>query len=355
MGVTKIQWTDYTFNPFIGCSKVHTGCANCYAEADMDKRRGRVKWGPNGTRSKTSDVYWREPYKWNREAEKAGVRARVFCASLSDIFEDWKGPILNHKGERLMYRGDRYDPEHPITVASDHVDDDAYGLVRMDDLRRDLFKIIDETPWLDWQLLTKRPENVKQMWNTPTSTVAIGHGMKLTATGPEYRNNVWLGTSISDQETADEFIPKLLANRDLVRYLFLSAEPLVGEISLSYKPGTRSHLPGCLLDEIDWVIVGGESGKDSRVCDILWIRSIVKQCKQANVPVFVKQLGRCVYFTSPGGQKSRVWPKDQKGGDTSEWPTDLVVQEFPNGSNRTGSSGVHQGAGEAPQAAARRR
>lgn len=147
MAETKIQWADYTFNPWIGCTKVHTGCANCYAEADMDKRRGRVRWGPHGTRSRTSDDYWKEPLKWNRQAKpitdlrklKAGRtgrfywkdtlarpsfihgttehhddlgtilsgggnmqmscfrsfvpdRPRVFCASLADVFEDWDGP-----------------------------------------------------------------------------------------------------------------------------------------------------------------------------------------------------------------------------------------------------------------------
>jgi protein gp37 len=76
---TGITWTDSTFNPWIGCTKIARGCAHCYAEADMDTRRGRVKWGPHGTRSRTSDAYWRQPLKWNREAAAAGVRRRVFC------------------------------------------------------------------------------------------------------------------------------------------------------------------------------------------------------------------------------------------------------------------------------------
>lgn len=94
MGVeTKIQWTDHTFNPWIGCAKVHAGCANCYAEADMDKRRHRAKWGADGTRSRTSAAYWKEPHKWNRDAGLENVRRRVFCASMADVFEAWPGSV----------------------------------------------------------------------------------------------------------------------------------------------------------------------------------------------------------------------------------------------------------------------
>jgi protein gp37 len=148
---TMIEWCDHTFNPWIGCSKVHAGCAHCYAEADMDHRRHRVKWGPGGTRSRTSDDYWKQPLKWNREAEAAGERRRVFCASLADVFEEWRGPILNHLGNRLMHEHMGSAGEEPAWVT-------------MDDLRRDLFALIDQTPHLDWLMLTKRPENVRKMW-----------------------------------------------------------------------------------------------------------------------------------------------------------------------------------------------
>jgi protein gp37 len=121
--VTKIQWTDHTFNPWIGCSKVHAGCAHCYAEADMDTRRGRAKWGPQGTRSRTSDANWKLPLKWDRAAKlslqsweyavqtavseydqvEPYERPRVFCASLADVFEAWDGPICDAKGNVWWY------------------------------------------------------------------------------------------------------------------------------------------------------------------------------------------------------------------------------------------------------------
>jgi protein gp37 len=92
---SAIEWTDHTFNPWRGCTKVHAGCTNCYAEVNYSVKMHGVKWGPNGTRVKLSHAGWKEPLKWNREAEAAGERRRVFCASLADVFEDWQGPILH--------------------------------------------------------------------------------------------------------------------------------------------------------------------------------------------------------------------------------------------------------------------
>lgn len=88
---TKINWCHSTFNPWVGCTKVAAGCANCYAERDFDKRRHFATWGPHGTRVLTSEENWRKPMKWNREAEQTGLRKRVFCASLADVFEEWDG------------------------------------------------------------------------------------------------------------------------------------------------------------------------------------------------------------------------------------------------------------------------
>jgi protein gp37 len=216
---SAIEWCHATFNPWRGCSKVHEGCAHCYAESNYSVRMHGVKWGPNGTRVRLSDAGWREPLKWNREAEAAGERKRVFCASLADVFEDWQGPILDHHGLKMGL-----------------VDDGGKdGLVRfdrfltMDDLRRDLFELIHKTPWLDWLLLTKRPENVRAMWPAvgfPNAGVAGTLGRSL------YLQNVWLGTSVSNQETAERMVPLLLNSRDLCRVLFLSCEPLLGPIDL---------------------------------------------------------------------------------------------------------------------------
>ena len=146
---SKIEWTDHTFNPWIGCQKVSPGCDNCYAEALMDKRYRKVEWGPHGERKRTSEANWKLPFRWARTAEATGKRPRVFCASLADVFDNQVPP-----GWRM-----------------------------------DLFALIECTPQLDWLLLTKRPENIRKMvplfWQEP----------KLT--------NVWLGTTAEDQEHFD--------------------------------------------------------------------------------------------------------------------------------------------------------
>lgn len=322
--LTKIQWTDHTFNPWIGCSKVHTGCANCYAEADMDHRRHRAKWGPNGTRSKTTESYWNEPLKWNREAKRDGVRRKVFCASLADVFEDWHGPILNSKGETMS-----------------RVEGACEVVITMNDLRRQLFQLIDATPNLDWLLLTKRPENIRGMWAASyyIETVPdINYTRDRTVHVPfPLRKNVWLGTSVSDQATLEKALLGILGCRDISPVLFLSMEPLLGNVNVNLK----YRCPRCnpLISEphkvlgkdgIDWVIVGGESGPNARECDPSWIKDIASQCRDAGVPCFVKQLGANIAdrFGKLGFEAlERV--KDKKGGDPSEWPEELRVREWP--------------------------
>lgn len=361
--VTKIQWTTHTFNPWIGCTKVATGCQHCYAEADMDKRRGRVKWGPNGTRSRTTEAYWKQPLKWNRLAEcncgAAGlgpqecafcaggcVRPRVFCASLADVFEDIGSDfVFDHRGER-MYR--RF-PEvsKPTNDPADHY------RVGLPELRKDLFALIDATPNLDWLLLTKRPENILKMWPVTHDRRPIFPGMPGPLGEPQpcvisgaRRNNVWLGTSISDQATAGKAIPELLKCRDLAPVLFLSAEPLLGPIDLTRvgnHDGTCANCfdGNCLYvgdiggveyawsrrNFISWVIVGGESGPNARPCCQTWIRELVRQCSDAGVSCFVKQFGSNAEEGYGVNRKLRL--KDFKGGDPDEWPEDLRVREFP--------------------------
>ena len=310
MGKTNIEWCDYTFNHVIGCSKVpgHPGCSFCYAEADMDLRRHRVKWGlesRGGTRSVTSEVYWREPLKWNKKADWGGefCRPRVFCASLADVFEDWKGPILNSRGETMAKRS----PE------GDHK-----PMLSMDDIRSDLFDLIDLTPNLDWLLLTKRPENIKEFWGD--------HGR---------RDNVWLGYSASDQESLHKGMHEFLSCRPLCQLLFLSLEPLLGPIDLHYMLPTplRPHA-------VEWVIVGGESGPHARPCPLENVESIIRQCERHVVSCFVKQLGakasdarhgiagRDLHGEFVDGRVS-LRLADSKGGDITEWPKRLQVREFP--------------------------
>lgn len=263
MGVeTAIAWTDHTFNPWWGCERVSPGCQHCYAES-FAKRTGNAVWGKNADRRRFSDKHWNEPRKWNRKAEQDGVRRRVFCASMADVFE---------------YRADH------------HAD------------RQRLWALIAETPHLDWQLLTKRPENVRDM--VPVDWL-LGD--------PGWPQNVWIGTTVEDQQRADERIPLLLAIPATVR--FLSCEPLLGPVDLGLGQDHRGHerdfittdvYPQCLdcsteddvvdwtyIDgpQIGWVIAGGESGPKHRPLNLDWARSIRDQCAAAQVPFFFKQVG----------------------------------------------------------------
>lgn len=170
---SKIEWTHHTFNPWWGCEKVSEGCANCYAES-LSKRTGNKIWGRAAPRKFFGDEYWNKPLKWNERAESEGVRKRVFCASMADVFED------------------------------------------RDDLvpqRRRLFDLILSTPRLDWLLLTKRTENLARL---------------LPVIMPV---NIWLGTSAENQEAWDRRVPILLRQPALIH--FVSAEPLLGAIELN--------------------------------------------------------------------------------------------------------------------------
>lgn len=298
---SKIEWTDHTFNPWIGCSKVHAGCAHCYAES-LAKRTGKAIWGPEGTRVKTSEANWRLPLKWNREAERDGQRRRVFCASLADVFEDWDGAIQHHDGGKLWMAPEepgRYvrwrDPTLMLDSERQNILEGRFRSATMADLRADLFSLIDATPHLDWLLLTKRPENVRRLWSMNYHCPADQ--------AIWFMPNVWLGTSVSDQATADRMIPELLRCHALCPVLFLSIEPLLGPIDL------KLECEGCALcwaskdgntkvgkcfengRAIDWVIVGGESGPGARPMHADWARSIRDQCQLAGVPFFFKQWG----------------------------------------------------------------
>lgn len=181
---TKIEWANHTFNPWMGCTKVSPACANCYAERDMDKRLGKVAWGPSGNRVITSEANWQKPIKWNRTAGELPShivkpcsqpieympvpRPRVFCASLADVFEDWQGVMHDHQGYQLCLHPSEPDRFVPIIPGVQELTAEeiakGWRRVTMDDVRGRLFRLIDKTPNLDFLLLTKRPENIRRMW-----------------------------------------------------------------------------------------------------------------------------------------------------------------------------------------------
>ena len=256
---TKIEWADHTFNPWIGCMKVGPGCDHCYAETLATARLG-VTWGAGAPRRRTAESTWKQPLAWNRRAEKLGVRYRVFCSSLADVFDNEVDPAW----------------------------------------RADLFDLIRVTPHLDWLLLTKRVGNVQSMIERGQGAIA-GNGRSYVP------DNVWLGATIVNQAEADRDIPKLLATKvDLgVRKVFLSMEPLLGPVDLTIlEPGSSilNALTGRSLnmvgdnpprdgESLDWVIVGGESGPGARPMHPDWARSLRDQCAGAAVPFLFKQWG----------------------------------------------------------------
>lgn len=254
---TKIEWADFTFNPWIGCAKVSEGCKHCYAETLMDTRYKKAKWGVNGTRVKTSAKNWKDPIKWNKEAEKLGVRYRVFCASLADVFEDREA---------------------------------------LKAWRAELFELIRITPHLDWMLLTKRPENIERLMYDVASSTYVGNLTELIidwfggARIPPH--NVWLGATVENQEQANIRIPELLKVPAKVR--FLSCEPLLGPIEFSdvtQRADYIAQLGKPALSGIDWIICGGESGTRARPMHPDWARSLRDQCEAAGVKFFFKQWG----------------------------------------------------------------
>lgn len=354
---SPIEWTDHTFNMWFGCTKVSPACVHCYAEKSTPVRiaraRGRELWGKGQPRQRTREANWKEPLKWNNYAicDECGEqwfkgnvgalcgggalfgctgvlrRPRVFCASLADWLDD----------------------EVPIEWLAD------------------LLKLIHDTPTLDWLLLTKRPENFFERVDDAYDH-SHGEGWQSLWTQGDAPENVWIGTTVENQEYADKRIPELLKIPAKVR--FLSCEPLLGPVNLdrwikpycccgfcrqSYdiseaipdpeghplgadkcaKCGKENFMSSCDGDEalehwhdrgfhikepvgIDWVICGGESdperGDKARPSHPDWFRSLRDQCHTAAIPFFFKQWGD--------------WGSITAGGLTPEVVEGSAVHEF---------------------------
>jgi protein gp37 len=229
---SKIEWTDHTVNLWWGCSKVHTGCKNCYAET-LSKRFKNDIWGEN-TNRKLIKSSFDDLKKRQNSAKKRGVKDKVFVGSMMDIFEQPK----------------------------DYNNSDSFtGLSR-----QSFFRSVESGEYenLIFLLLTKRPENIREL--CPTSWQN------------EPPKNVWFGTSISSQDTVvySDILKKQLNTNNL----FLSIEPQV------------SFIERINLDGIGWVIQGGESGNKKRLFDTNWARHIRDLCEIKKVPYFFKQIDK---------------------------------------------------------------
>jgi protein gp37 len=363
---TSIEWTSTvnpdgtvtkgkTWNPVRGCSVVSPGCVNCYAMKFAHRFSGAGKPYEGLTKQTKAGPQWTGVVRYVHDEVAAPLRwrkpARVFVNSMSDLF---------HEG---------------VTDAQ---------LI-------EIFAVMANCPEHTFQVLTKRPDRMRPFltrlrWRVGLAVVDIYGTPSLFARLPyvdRYEDfwerlgsgggqpakeldgfvapNVWLGVSVENQVTAEARIPWLLETPAATR--FVSYEPALGPVDFTdlvqiaaegYRPqvsidALRGHVKGpddILPTRLSWVIVGGESGPGARPFDIAWARSVVAQCREAHVPVFVKQLGALPIEEQRAGHPS--WPldptwrwmdgkcsspnlKDRKGGDMDEWPEDLRVREFPRG------------------------
>lgn len=336
---SKISWTHHTWNPWWGCARVSPGCEHCYAET-FAKRTGHAVWGRTAPRRFLADPF-RALAKMQHKAHHAGERHRVFIASMADIFEAHPEPEVR---------------------------------ARQDAIRAELWALVPSLTSLDLLLLTKRPQNVREM--VPAAWMADGFPL-----------NIWLGTTCEDQQRADERIPHLLDCPAAVRWI--SYEPALGPIDFRpwlgaaggvaghcvdingdwwHSPGTCNGAPSncsgrCCGRGLDWIVVGGESGGGARRFNVQWARDTIEACSEAGVSCFVKQMGAnvvtrndddlmgCLDDDPPGWQRHpddveeningfreehqgalvRLHLRDRKGGDMAEWPADLRVREYPGG------------------------
>ena len=239
---TAISWTDSTFNPWWGCMKIAPGCDNCYATA-FDHRIGGEHFGPNATYRIMKDDNWKNPLKWNKKAIKLGKRHKVFSGSMCDVFDN-RAP---------------------------------------EGLRERLFKLIKATPMLDWQLLTKRPQNIERF--LPSDW---GNGY----------DNVWLGVTVENRQHG---LPRVDILRKIpAKVRFLSVEPLIEDLG-------EFDLTG-----INWVIVGGESGQRIREMKEEWVYPIQEKCARYGAAFFFKQKGGRDEHKggcSLGGQEYKAFPR----------------------------------------------
>lgn len=304
--MSKIEWTNKTWNPVRGCTKISPGCKNCYAETFAERWRG-IPGHPyeQGFDLRLVPEKLDEPLKWIKPQ-------KIFVNSMSDLF---------HEGVPWEY----VDQVFAVMALCPH----------------HTFQILTKRPERMYEYLSRRPEYLIEHWSRQAVRITqVPCADFAVEERPFPLPNVWLGVTTENQEYADKRIPLLLQTPAAVR--FLSCEPLLEPVNLvgnGYGPNwlegwevAPEHDPSCngycdrcpipvqvRINKIDWVIAGGESGHGARPMHPDWVRSLRDQCQQAGIPFFFKQWGEWVVSThiKPGmPQNTLAWPWD-KTGDTT--------------------------------------
>lgn len=332
--ITNIPWCDSTISDWPGCSKVSAGCLNCFAE--VFDARGCIEkvshWGPGAPRLQLKGAA-KARAKLNRKpiiCDTCGT-ALVDGYALHDCNGDHDARPFSFHRRRIFNQnlGDWLDPEVPIEL--------LVGMLES-------IRLADKCTHI---LCTKRPENFFRrlsdcLWHEPIRQW-VGDWVGVERKAP---SNIWLLTSVENQDAADKRIPELLRIPAAVRGL--SVEPLVGPIDLTTCGYLRAPAMQ-IAPTVEWVIVGGESGALARPCNVDWIRSIISQCNSTGTPCFVKQLGSCAVeheiqwadrqpYRLLDASKIKMTPfahvawklTHPKGADPAEWTEDLRVRQFPN-------------------------
>lgn len=283
---SKIEWTNATWNPLRGCSRISEGCRFCYAEGIAARFSG-------------------PGMAYEGLAHRVGGEARWTGKVV--LVEDKLTMPLRWKKPRMIFVNSTSDLFHE-SVPDEWIDR--------------VFAVMALCPQHTFQVLTKRADRM-QAYMTARNGMGNRHAA-LEMPLP----NVWLGVSVEDQATADARIPHLLATPAAKR--FVSYEPALGPVDFYYALRGIGPATEVRRGQLDWIIVGGESGRGARPFDLQWARDVIAQCKDAGVACFVKQLGAKVTGPHPNGvNETTLEFRHSKAGDIEEWPADLRVREFP--------------------------
>lgn len=282
---TGIEWTDSTYNAWEGCTKVGPGCDHCYAEARDVRYHEGSHWGPGAPRRQMSEHTRNRPIRWQKDAEafyqEHGHHQRVFCSSLSDIFDNEVDPMW----------------------------------------RRAAFGLMDVTPGLRWQLCTKRVSNIAKM--IPDHWAPVPMSDEFAGGASRWPRNVGVLITVVTAAEVLRDVPRLKEFKRAygIPWIGLSIEPLIEDIGDALQSIHDGEIIGL---DVDWYIVGGESGSGARPYDIGWAQRIINIGEAYGVPVFHKQLG-----DNPVFGPTPVAGITGKGKDMSEWPATLRVRQFP--------------------------